>query len=128
MNTPANTPSDEPDVAIWLYLQFLREAHANNPPVTLSPDESWLLQEIAVRWLDNNPMSVHEAINLGHLGSPATLHKRLSRLRSLKLLAIGQRETDRRTKYLVATPQSLNHFKALGIAMQKAVQRQTLTA
>jgi hypothetical protein len=46
----------------------------------------------------------------------------------MNLLAIGQRESDRRTKYLVATQQSLNHFKALGMAMQKAVQRQTLTA
>ena len=49
MNTPANTHPGEPDVAIWLYLQFLREAHANNVPITLSPDESWLLQEIAIR-------------------------------------------------------------------------------
>ncbi len=66
-------------------------------------------------------MSVHEAINLGHLGSPATLHKRVSRLRSLNLLAIGQRETDRRTKYLIATQESLSHFRELGVVMQNIV-------
>jgi hypothetical protein len=120
--TPASTNTQEHDLAALLYLRFLRETHAPRHPIQLSPDESWLLQEIAIRWLDNKPMSVHEAINLGHLGSPATLHKRLSRLRSLNLLAIGQRETDRRTKYLIATQESLTHFKEMGVAMQKIVQ------
>jgi hypothetical protein len=119
--TSASTNTQEHDLAALLYLRFLREAHSPRHPIHLTPDESWLLQEIAIRWLDNKPMSVHEAINLGHLGSPATLHKRVSRLRSLNLLAIGQRETDRRTKYLIATQESLSHFKELGVVMQNIV-------
>jgi hypothetical protein len=119
--TSASTNTQEHDLAALLYLRFLREAHAPRHPIQLTPDESWLLQEIAIRWLDNKPMSVHEAINLGHLGSPATLHKRVSRLRSMNLLAIGQRETDRRTKYLIATQESLSHFKELGMTMQNIV-------
>jgi hypothetical protein len=119
--TPLCTNTQEHDIAALLYLRFVREAHAPGHPILLTPDESWLLQEIAIRWLDNKPMSVHEAINLGHLGSPATLHKRVSRLRSLNLLAIGQRETDRRTKYLIATQESLSHFKELGVVMQNIV-------
>lgn len=121
MITSASTNTQEHDLAALLYLRFLREAHAPRHPIHLTPDESWLLQEIAIRWLDNKPMSVHEAINLGHLGSPATLHKRVSRLRSLNLLAIGQRETDRRTKYLIATQESLSHFRELGVVMQNIV-------
>lgn len=121
MINSASTTPQEHDLAALLYLRFLREAHTPRHPIHLTPDESWLLQEIAIRWLDNKPMSVHEAINLGHLGSPATLHKRVSRLRSLNLLAISQRESDRRTKYLIATQESLSHFKELGMAMQNIV-------
>lgn len=107
-----------------LYFRFLglsRSLMPANRNTLMSPSESQLLEEVALRELENNALSVREAIGLSHLGSPATLHKRLRRLRNLELLAVQRKDHDRRTKYLIATPLAIEHFDNLGQAMQKAL-------
>lgn len=63
-------------------------------------------------------MTVREAIHLAHLGSPATLHKRITRLRQKGLLDNMSEPGDRRAKFLVPTPQALDYFDRLGRSMQ----------
>ncbi len=58
-------------------------------------------------------------------GSPATLHKRITRLRQKELLSAHSEQGDRRAKYLVPTRQALDYFHHLGQTMQLA---QTLQA
>jgi hypothetical protein len=70
-------------------------------------------------------MTVREAINLSALGSPATLHKRITHLRQKELLSAHSEQGDRRAKYLVPTQQALDYFHHLGQTMQLA---QTLQA
>ena len=48
-------------------------------------------------------MTVREAIGRAELGSPATLHKRLVRLRQAELIAVEFIAGDRRSKLLVPT-------------------------
>ena len=113
--------------AASLYCQFLKlAASVSTLPagVTLSPLETVLLQEIFLNSHDNHPLTVKEAIELNHLASPSTLHKRITHLRSLKLLKTEHHDSDHRTKYLVLTPHALAHFHALGTAMQKALRMQ----
>ena len=107
-----------------LYLRFLGLSRTPKPThgtPQLSPSETQLLEEVALRDLENNTLSVREAIALSHLGSPATLHKRLRRLRNLDLLAVERKDHDRRTKYLIATPLAIIRFESLGRAMQTAL-------
>ncbi|MFY8079471.1 MAG: hypothetical protein ACOVN1_01345, partial [Limnohabitans sp.] len=86
------------------YLRFLQLARSiqelpDGPQ--LDANEKALLEEIALRWFENRVMTVREAIGLAHLGSPATLHKRITRLRQKDLLKTFNQPEDKRAKYLI---------------------------
>lgn len=98
-------------VSVFEFLPVGKEMDAN---------EIALLQAIVLRWHEKNPMTVREAINLSALGSPATLHKRITRLREKEMLSTLNREGDRRAKFLVPTPQALAYLSKLGQFMQQA--------
>ena len=68
-------------------------------------------------------MTVREAIGLATLGSPATLHKRLVRLRQAELVAVEFIEGDRRSKLLVPTEKGLDYVSKFG---SQLAQLQTL--
>ena len=120
-----------PTPAQTLYHRFLKltaSAHRLTAGVALSPLEAALLQEIFLSECGNKPLTVKEVLGFKHLGSPSTLHKKLAHLRALELLAVEHRGNDHRTKYLVLTPIALEHFDALGQAMQKAMAMHTRAA
>jgi DNA-binding MarR family transcriptional regulator len=81
-----------------------------------------LLDAIALAWNQGQPMSVREAISLKKLGSAATLHKRLSILRSEGYLEELNTQGDKRTKLLGLTPKTLLYFETLGalLALQQS--------
>ena len=104
------------------YLRFLQLARAVNslPDGTLmDANESALLEAVVLRWHEGQPMTVREAIHLATLGSPATLHKRITRLRNKDLLTTYSEPGDRRAKFLMPTQQALDHFHHLGQSMQQ---------
>ena len=92
----------------------------------MDANESALLQAVVLRWYENKPMTVREAIGLAQLGSPATLHKRITRLREKEMLSTLNLEGDRRAKYLMPTPRTIEYFSHLGQSMQQV--QQTLTS
>ena len=62
------------------FVQLARTLQAETPPALLmDANERALLDAVALRWFEGQPMTVREAIALDHLGSPATLHKRITR-------------------------------------------------
>ena len=104
------------------YLRFLQLARA----VQELPDgsgmdanETALLEAVVLRWHEGQAMTVREAISLEHLGSPATLHKRITRLREKEMLTTFNQEGDRRAKFLVPTERTLAHFSQLGRSIQQ---------
>ena len=104
------------------YLRFLQLAKAfqyDNPEVEMDANERALLDAVALCWYEGQPMTVREAIALDHLGSPATLHKRITRLRQKELLIAFNQEGDRRAKYLIPSEKTLDYFGNLGRNMQK---------
>jgi DNA-binding MarR family transcriptional regulator len=107
------------------YLRFLQLAKA----IQALPDgeemdanEVALLQSVVLCWYENKPMTVREAIGLAELGSPATLHKRITRLREKDMLSTLNLEGDRRAKFLIPTQRTLDYFQHLGRSMQQAHQ------
>ncbi|MFM8590249.1 MAG: hypothetical protein ACKOBA_08860, partial [Limnohabitans sp.] len=80
------------------------------------------LEAIVIRWHEGQPMTVREAISLTTLGSPATLHKRITRLRSKDLLTTTSQTGDRRAKYLVPTGRALAYFGDLGRSLQSVAE------
>jgi hypothetical protein len=107
------------------YFRFLQLAHTiqalpDGPGI--DANESALLESVVVRWYEGQPMTVREAISLSLLGSPATLHKRISRLRRKDLLTTTSLEGDKRAKYLVPTARALAYFGDLGRSLQAVAE------
>ncbi len=107
------------------FLQLARAVEALPDGQSMDANESALLEAVVLRWHAGQPMTVREAINLSALGSPATLHKRITRLRQKELLSAHSEQGDRRAKYLVPTQQALDYFHHLGQTMQLAQTLQT---
>ena len=106
------------------YLRFLQLAKAiqslPDAPL-LDANENALLEAIALRWFENKPMTVREAIGISQLGSPATLHKRITRLRNRDLVQAFNQPDDKRAKYLIPTDKSIAMFKDFGKKMNAAI-------
>lgn len=118
------TPTD-PRANAQLYIRFLTLTQAQKISPNgkdLTPPELHLLEDVALRHFENRAYTVSEALALHHLGSPATLHKRLKRLRDWGLLSFEQDPSDHRTKYLVATPLTIAHLDRMSQAMALAMQ------
>jgi Fe-S-cluster formation regulator IscX/YfhJ len=102
------------------YLRFLQLAKAiQNLPdgQILDANENALLEAIALHWFEQKPMTVREAIGLSELGSPATLHKRITRLRNSGMVEAFNQPDDKRAKYLIPTEKTLAMFNAFGKKM-----------
>jgi len=81
-----------------------------------------LLEIIALRESEGNPMTVTDAMALTDIASPATLHRKLDSLLSAGLVEHHFEGINRRTKYLVPTAIAMNHFDMVGKALQKSIK------
>lgn len=118
-----HTPSQSPLVSAYLrFLQLAKVIQALPDGQEMDANEKALLQAVVLRWYEDQPMTVREAIGLTALGSPATLHKRITRLREKDMLSNLNIEGDRRAKFLIPTQRTLDYFQNLGLSMQQAHQ------
>jgi hypothetical protein len=111
--------------AYFRFLQLARTFQADPSEAAMDANERALLEAVALRWFEDEPMTVREAIALEHLGSPATLHKRITRLRQKYMLVAFNQEGDRRAKYLIPSEKTLKMYAELGGNMQKVQQPAT---
>ncbi len=102
---------------IGAYLRFLELAAAVEALPGMDffdPNHKALFEAILLRWSQGNAMTVREAIGRTELGSPATLHKRLVRLRQADLITVQHTEGDRRSKLLIPTEKGLDYVSQFG--------------
>ena len=115
------TNNKTPFAAAYLrFLQLARVIQALPDGMDMDANEKALLHAVVLRWYENQPMTVREAIALADLGSPATLHKRVTRLREKEMLSTLNLEGDRRAKFLIPTQRTLDYFSHMGQSMQAA--------
>ena len=107
--------------AYMRFLQLARSIQQLPDGPNLDANEKALLEEIALSWFEDRVMTVREAIGLNHLGSPATLHKRITRLRQKNLLKTFSQPEDKRAKYLIPTDQTIAMFGDFGKKMNSAL-------
>lgn len=108
------------------YMRFLQLAKAidGNPELpTLDANERALLEALAMDWHNGTPMTVMQAMALKHLGSPATLHRRISRLRKLGMIETQEDEHDTRIKRLLLTPTAKRYFEQMGETLKMVMAR-----
>ena len=111
--------------AYMRFLQLARSIQQLPDGPNLDAHEKALLEEIALSWFEDRVMTVREAIGLNHLGSPATLHKRITRLRQKNLLKTFSQPEDKRAKYLIPTDQTIAMFGDFGKKMNSALVTRT---
>ena len=107
--------------AYMRFLQLARAVQQLPDAPQLDANEKALLEEIVLCWYEDRVMTVREAIGLTHLGSPATLHKRITRLRQKDLLKTFNQPDDKRAKYLIPTDKTMALFGDFGKNMNSAV-------
>ena len=106
-------------------MRFLSILHAlegqeNTPAMDL--DAKKLLEVIAVRHEHKKPLTVTEAMALGSIASPATIHRKLDQLRDMGMVTTVFDGANRRTKYLIPTDAAHDYFESVGQAMTQAVR------
>jgi DNA-binding MarR family transcriptional regulator len=105
-----------------LYISFLNVAltHAKEAPISeLDPNEIAMLESIALKDYAGENLTVMGLMALEGLGSPATLHRRLSRLRRLGVIDVLGDKHDSRIKYLKVTPVVHDYLARMGKALLK---------
>lgn len=111
--------------AYMRFLQLAKSVQQLPDAPQLDANEKALLEEIALRWFENRVTTVREAIGLSQLGSPATLHKRITRLRQKDLLKTFNQPEDKRAKYLIPTDKTIAMFGNFGKRMNSAIATPT---
>lgn len=86
----------------------------------LDANSKQLLDEVALFQWREKDMTVTELMNLAHIASPATLHRKFTQLLNLGLVDAVFKDRNRRTKYVVLTAQGHAYFKALERAFEQA--------
>lgn len=102
--------------AYFKFLQLSRTLKARDCG-SLSADHIAVLEVIVLAWHEGSPMAVRDVTRLNELGSPATLHKRLSLLRDAGFIEVKAVDSDHRIKLLAPTTKAVKHFDQLGQAM-----------
>ena len=104
------------------FLNLLHALEGGEQEKNLDLEARKLLEIIAVRHEQRQPLTVTEAMALAHIASPATIHRKLDQLRESGLVEARFEDNNRRTKFLIPTQAALNHFEALGQALVRATK------
>jgi DNA-binding MarR family transcriptional regulator len=109
-----------------VYLKFLQNIAALEPIQfkykDLSPTAILLLNEIAVKDFEDQPLKVTQAMGFNALGSPANLHRKLDELLDAGMISFSYNGNNRRTKYIILTQTAFDYFQTKSKAMVQAVE------
>ncbi|RQZ27147.1 winged helix-turn-helix domain-containing protein [Burkholderia sp. Bp9090] len=107
-----------------IYLRFLQltEALRGLPTLpALDPLEERILEFVARTTQKSDRLSVRDMMAHSELGSPATLHARITSMREKGWLTLSDTE-DARRKQIDLTPAALKHFDKLAEAFARAAR------
>ena len=108
-----------------VYLKFLQNIASLEPiqfkHKDLSPTAILLLNEIAVKDFEEQPLKVTQAMGFNALGSPANLHRKLDELLDAGMISFLYNGNNRRTKYITLTQAAFDYFQTKSKAMVQAV-------
>ena len=113
-----------PSMNNHIYLRFLTLLHTiegKGELPALDLDAKKLLETIAVRHTQGKPLTVTEAMGMSHIASPATIHRKLDVLREIGMIDTQFEGSNRRTKFLVPTPQAVQYFQTFSKVMNQAI-------
>ena len=86
----------------------------------IEPVCALILDEIAVREMHDEPMTVSDVMELTNIASSATLHRKFSDMLNNEWVETRFQNDNRRTKYIHLTKKSKSYYELKGKAMKKA--------
>jgi DNA-binding MarR family transcriptional regulator len=110
-----------------LYMQFLENSLENMPnksSATLTINEQHLLEQIAVRCEQGNPMNVSEACLMRQFGCISTVHHQIHKLSAAGLISLDTVQNNRRKKLINLSSDGLKYFKRFEDCLDKALLSQ----
>ena len=81
-----------------------------------------LLETIAIKSAQGQPLVVTQTMELSDIASPATIHRRIEILKKAGLIQVMQTEQNQKVKFLVPTQVSIDYFDKLGKLMSSAIR------
>jgi DNA-binding MarR family transcriptional regulator len=109
-----------------IYLTFLALADAITEKSAahqkIDLDSAKLLELIAVKFESGTPLTVTQAMAMSHIGSPATLHRKIGLLLDSGLVEYEFQPNNRRTKYMKPTLTANQYFEQIGLALIQATK------
>ncbi len=107
-----------------LYLHFFnlqQVVHSKEQP-HIDLESRKILENIAWHYESGKALSVTEVMDLSHIASAATIHRKLDLLRDLGLIKSIHLGENRRTKYMAPTKLSSHYFDSLSKLMLKTIK------
>lgn len=101
------------------YVKLLNASKVGAKDFGINTEEKALLEAVAYFQCVELPLTVTELMNLSHLGSPATLHRRLDTLLIYGLVNLEYEDGNRRTKYVMLTEKSEQYFSLMDDYMKR---------
>jgi DNA-binding transcriptional ArsR family regulator len=111
-------PAPNPGSMAYLRLLNLVGAIQRRQPA-LDPIEERLLNRMAAAWHRGDKVTVTEAMDTQEDLAPATVHRRLKRLREKGLITLTADDHDQRVRYIEPTPAALRYFAELDACLAK---------
>ncbi len=108
------------------FLQQVKQVHASNEFIKLSPIEERLLNILASAWAADQKITVLRAIQSDTEVSQSTSHRLLKGLRTKKFISLVLDEKDNRIKYVEPTKNVNDYLAALGKCVDRARERQVV--
>lgn len=112
-----------PNNAFVRFANLLRAIAVLPAGVSLDPQEERLMQELAVRWGNNEAVPVLAAMSMVPGASPSTVQRRLKSLRAKGLITFEPHPQDARVRHVVPTAQGKAYFTRMSELMREAVSR-----
>lgn len=100
-------------------LNLLAAIRELSPFQDLDANEEQLLGYLAVRWHDQNQLTVAEVMHEGGDKSPSTQYRRLIALRNKGFIDLPTDPTDRRSRFVVPTASAKKYMKKLDDCVAK---------
>ena len=106
------------------YIQFLNllkalEQTSQQPDIDVT--SKLILEEIAIGVAKGEMLTVSDVMGLKHIGSPATLHRKLNLLIEADMVFSVFQDNNRRTKYIHPTAKTDQYFADLGAVLQQSM-------
>ncbi len=104
------------------YVNVLKGLQKEDATTDLEPVCALILDEIALREMHDEPMTVSDVMELTNLASSATLHRKFSDMLNNEWVETRFQNDNRRTKYIHLTKKSKSYYELKGKAMKKALK------